>query len=78
MGTSTEDDAVAVLRAVAEAVGGGASVIAAGYADAERVASRPLPPGSLVAAARRAGVGGCLLDTAVKVNRGDRQSAGCC
>jgi (5-formylfuran-3-yl)methyl phosphate synthase len=69
-GTSTEDDAVAVLRAVAEAVDGGASVIAAAYADAERVASRPLPPRALVAAARRAGVGGCLLDTAVKDGRG--------
>jgi uncharacterized protein (UPF0264 family) len=69
-GASTEDDAVAVLRAVAEAVGGGASVIAAAYADAERVSSRPLPPGALVAAARRAGVGGCLLDTAVKDGRG--------
>ncbi len=69
-GTSTEDDAVALLRAVAEAVDGASAVIAAGYADAERVPSRPLPPASLVAAARRAGVGGCLLDTAVKDGRG--------
>ena len=69
-GTSTEDDAVAVLRAVVEAVDGGGSVIAAAYADAERVPSRPLPPSALVAAARRAGVGGCLLDTAVKDGRG--------
>jgi uncharacterized protein (UPF0264 family) len=69
-GTSTEDDAVAVLRAVAEAVDGGASVIAAAYADADRVSSRPLAPRALVAAARRAGVGGCLLDTAVKDGRG--------
>jgi hypothetical protein len=69
-GTSTEEQAVAVLRAVREAVDGSASVIAAAYADAERVPSRPLPPGAVVAAARRAGVGGCLLDTAVKDGRG--------
>jgi len=68
-GTSTEEEAVAVLRAVREAVESGPTgptVIAAAYADAERVPSRPLPPGALVAAARRAGVGGCLVDTAVK------------
>ncbi len=69
-GTSTEDEAVAVLRAVADAVGDGAAVIAAAYADGARVAGRPLPPGDLVAAARRAGVAGCLLDTAVKDGRG--------
>jgi (5-formylfuran-3-yl)methyl phosphate synthase len=65
-GTSTADAAVAVLRAVRDAVDGGATVIAAAYADAERVPAGPLPPGAVVAAARRAGVGGCLLDTAVK------------
>jgi (5-formylfuran-3-yl)methyl phosphate synthase len=66
-GTSTVDEAVAVLRA---ARAGGVPVIAGAYADAERVESRPLGPGSLVAAARRAGVTGCLLDTAVKDGRG--------
>jgi len=72
-GTSTEEEAVAVLRAVREAVESGPTrptVVAAAYADAERVPSRPLPPGALVAAARRAGVGGCLVDTAVKDGRG--------
>lgn len=69
-GTPTADGAVAVLRAVRDAVDGGASVIAASYADAERVPGGPLPPGALVAAARRAGVTGCLLDTAVKDGRG--------
>jgi (5-formylfuran-3-yl)methyl phosphate synthase len=69
-GTSTEDEAVTVLRAVREAVDGGASVIAATYADAERVPSRPLPPGALVVAAARAGADGCLLDTALKDGRG--------
>jgi (5-formylfuran-3-yl)methyl phosphate synthase len=68
-GTSTMAEAVALLRAVREAVDGGAVVIAGAYADAERV-SGSLAPGAVVAAARRAGVGGCLLDTAVKDGRG--------
>jgi uncharacterized protein (UPF0264 family) len=69
-GTPAIDEAVAVLRAVRDAVDGGAAVIAAAYADAERVPGRPLPPGEVVEAARRAGVGGCLLDTAIKDGRG--------
>jgi uncharacterized protein (UPF0264 family)/N-acetylglutamate synthase-like GNAT family acetyltransferase len=69
-GSSTEDEAVAVLEAVRAAVDGEAAVIAGAYADGERVPSRPLPPGGLVAAATRAGVAGCLLDTAVKDGRG--------
>jgi (5-formylfuran-3-yl)methyl phosphate synthase len=69
-GTSTEGEALAVLRAVREALDGSATVIAAAYADAERVPSRPLPPGAVVAVARRAGVGGCLVDTALKDGRG--------
>jgi (5-formylfuran-3-yl)methyl phosphate synthase len=69
-GASTVAEAVAVLRAMREAVRGGATVIAAGYADAKRVPSRPLPPEAVVSAARRAGVGGCLLDTAIKDGRG--------
>jgi (5-formylfuran-3-yl)methyl phosphate synthase len=69
-GTSATDEAVAVLRAVRDAIDGGAAVIAAAYADAERVPGRPLPPRNVVEAARRAGAGGCLLDTAVKDGRG--------
>jgi len=72
-GTSTDDEAEAVLRAVREALESGPThptVIAAAYADAERVPSRPLAPGPVVAAARRAGVGGCLVDTAMKDGRG--------
>jgi uncharacterized protein (UPF0264 family) len=69
-GTSTVEDAVAVLRAAQDAVGGDASVIAVAYADAARVPSRPLPPSELVTAARRAGVRGCLVDTAIKDGRG--------
>jgi (5-formylfuran-3-yl)methyl phosphate synthase len=69
-GTSSTDEAVAVLGAVRDALDGGAAVIAAAYADAERVRGEPLPPRAVVDAARRAGVGGCLLDTAVKDGRG--------
>jgi (5-formylfuran-3-yl)methyl phosphate synthase len=69
-GASTTGEAVAVLRAVRDALDGGAAVIAAAYADAERVSAGPLPPGAVVEAARRAGVGGCLLDTALKDGRG--------
>jgi (5-formylfuran-3-yl)methyl phosphate synthase len=69
-GTSTTESAVAVLRAVRDAVDGRAAVIAAAYADAERVSGGPLPPVAVVEAARRARVGGCLLDTAVKDGRG--------
>jgi (5-formylfuran-3-yl)methyl phosphate synthase len=69
-GTSSTDAAVGVLRAVLDAVDGEAAVVAAAYADAERVPGGPVPPGAVVEAAHRAGVGGCLLDTAVKDGRG--------
>ena len=69
-GPSTTQDAVAVLSAAREAVDSDAAVIAVAYADAARVPSRPLPPSELVTAARRAGVSGCLLDTAIKDGRG--------
>jgi uncharacterized protein (UPF0264 family) len=68
-GTSTTEDAVAVLRAARDAVDHDAAVIAVAYADAARAPSRPLPPWQLVTAARRAGVHGCLLDTAIKDGR---------
>jgi uncharacterized protein (UPF0264 family) len=69
-GASSTDEAVALLRAVRDAVDGDATVIAAAYADAERVPGGPLPPEAVVVAARRAGVGGCLIDTALKDGRG--------
>ena len=69
-GSSTTEEAVAVLRAAQDAVEGDAAIVAVTYADGARVPSRPLPPRQLVAAARRAGVAGCLLDTAVKDGRG--------
>ena len=69
-GASGTADAVAVLRAAQDAVGDDAAVVAVAYADAARVPSRPLPPSELVAAARRAGVRGCLIDTAIKDGSG--------
>jgi uncharacterized protein (UPF0264 family) len=69
-GPSTTADAVAVLRAARDALDGDATVVAVAYADAARVPSRPLPPRQLVTAAREAGAGGCLLDTAIKDGRG--------
>jgi (5-formylfuran-3-yl)methyl phosphate synthase len=69
-GVSTPEDAVAVLRAARDAVDGDAAVVAVAYADAARVPTRPLAPSELVAAARQAGLGGCLIDTAIKDGRG--------
>ncbi len=69
-GVSATEEAVAVLRAVQAAVGEEAAVIAVAYADAERVPGRALPPSELVAVAQRAGVSGCLIDTAIKDGRG--------
>jgi uncharacterized protein (UPF0264 family) len=71
-GVSTEADAVALLRAVNEGVAAvpGTVVVAAAYADARRVAHRPLAPELLPGVAEAAGVGVCLLDTAVKDGRG--------
>jgi uncharacterized protein (UPF0264 family) len=71
-GVSTEAEAVALLGAVRDAVAGvpGAVVVAAAYADARRVAHMPLAPELLPHVARAAGIGVCLLDTAVKDGRG--------
>jgi uncharacterized protein (UPF0264 family) len=68
-GVSTEDDAVALLRAVRDAVPD-AVVVAAAYADAERVAHAPLAPALLPRVAHAAGVEICLVDTAIKDGRG--------
>jgi uncharacterized protein (UPF0264 family) len=71
-GVGTEAAAVDLLRAVRDGVAGvpGAVVVAAAYADARRVAHTPLAPELLPRVARAAGVGICLLDTAVKDGRG--------
>lgn len=68
-GASTEADAVALLRTV-RAAAAEAVVVAGAYADARRVAPAPLAPELLPRVARTAGVGVCLLDTAVKDGRG--------
>jgi (5-formylfuran-3-yl)methyl phosphate synthase len=68
-GASTEADAVALLRAIKDAVPD-ATVVAAAYADARRVAHSPLAPELLPRVAREAGIGVCLLDTAIKDGRG--------
>jgi uncharacterized protein (UPF0264 family) len=68
-GVSTEAEAVALMRAIREAVPD-ATVVAAAYADARRVPHAPLAPELLPRVARAAGAGVCLLDTAVKDGRG--------
>jgi uncharacterized protein (UPF0264 family) len=71
-GVSTEPEAVALVGAVREGVAGvrGVVVVAGAYADARRVAHAPVAPELLPRVARAAGVGVCLLDTAVKDGRG--------
>jgi uncharacterized protein (UPF0264 family) len=71
-GSSTEAEAVALLRAVQEAVVDrpDVAVIGGAYADAPRMPSRPLPPRLIARAAAAAGVAGCLVDTGIKDGRG--------
>ena len=71
-GTATEADAIALLRTVRDGLADvpGAVLVAAAYADARRLAHAPLAPELLPRVARAAGVGACLLDTAVKDGRG--------
>jgi uncharacterized protein (UPF0264 family) len=68
-GVATEAEAVGLLRAVREGASG-AVVVAGAYADASRLAHAPLAPALLPRVARAAGVGVCLLDTAVKDGSG--------
>jgi uncharacterized protein (UPF0264 family) len=70
-GASTEPEAIALLRAVRDAVAAvpGVVIVAGAYADARRLAHAPLAPELLPRVARAAGVGLCLLDTAVKDGR---------
>jgi uncharacterized protein (UPF0264 family) len=68
-GVSTEAEGVTLLRAIKDAVPD-ATVVAGAYADARRVAHGPLAPELLPRVAGAAGVGVCLLDTAVKDGRG--------
>jgi uncharacterized protein (UPF0264 family) len=67
------DDAVAVMRAVADAVrvdGDRVSVIAAAYADADALDPPALAPASLPALVDRTGIAGALVDTFRKDGRG--------
>lgn len=71
-GTSGEHDAIALLRAIRDGLRDdvGVAVIAAAYADAERLPQLPLSPAHLPDVAAAAGVSGCLIDTAIKDGRG--------
>jgi uncharacterized protein (UPF0264 family) len=64
------DDAVALMRAVADAVEPRTSVIAAAYADAGALDPPALAPERLPDVVDRAGIAGALVDTFVKDGRG--------
>jgi len=65
LGPRSHAAALAMLRGIREAVGEfKVSIIAAGYADFERVGT--LNPRVLPELAAAAGIGGCLVDTAIK------------
>jgi (5-formylfuran-3-yl)methyl phosphate synthase len=64
------DDAVAMMRAVAEAVEPSTAVIAAAYADADALDPAALAPRLLPELVHRAGISGALVDTFVKDGRG--------
>ena len=64
------DRAVAVMRAVADAVGDRADVIAAAYADAGALDPPALAPALLPDVVRLTGIAGALVDTFVKDGRG--------
>ncbi len=64
------DDAVALMRAVADAVGPQTAVIAAAYADAAALDPPALAPAWLPDVVDRSGIAGALVDTFVKDGRG--------
>lgn len=64
------DDAVALMRAVADAVGPRTAVIAAAYADAAALEPPALSPAWLPGVVDRSGIAGALVDTFVKDGRG--------
>jgi (5-formylfuran-3-yl)methyl phosphate synthase len=69
-GVSELDRAVAIMRAVADAVGPRTAVIAAAYADADVLDPPALAPVWLPEVVDGAGVSGALVDTFVKNGRG--------
>jgi hypothetical protein len=64
------DEAVALMRAVADAVGPQTAVIAAAYADAGTLDPPALAPQWLPDVVDQAGIAGALVDTFVKDGRG--------
>lgn len=64
------DRAVAVMSAVADAVGREAAVIAAAYADADALDPPAFAPAWLPELVERTGIAGALVDTCVKDGRG--------
>jgi (5-formylfuran-3-yl)methyl phosphate synthase len=64
------DEAAALMRAVADAVGPRTAVIAAAYADAPALDPPALAPGWLPDVVARSGIAGALVDTFVKDGRG--------
>lgn len=64
------DRAVAMMAAVADAVGPDTEVIAAAYADAEALDPPALAPAWLPRLVERTGIAGALIDTFVKDGRG--------
>jgi (5-formylfuran-3-yl)methyl phosphate synthase len=69
-GAGTLDDAVALMGAVAEAVGPNTAVIAAAYADAAALDPPALAPQCLPDVVEQTGIAGALVDTFVKDGRG--------
>jgi (5-formylfuran-3-yl)methyl phosphate synthase len=69
-GVCTLNDAVALMRAVADAVGPNTAVIAAAYADAGALDPPALAPQCLPDVVERTGIAGALVDTFVKDGRG--------
>lgn len=69
-GVCEPDGAVAFVRAIADAVGSQAAVIAAAYADARALDPPALDPAHLPELAERAAVSGVLVDTFIKEGRG--------
>ncbi len=69
-GVQEIDEAVALMRAVADAVGPQTAVIAAAYADAGALDPPALAAGLLPDVVDRSGIAGALVDTFVKDGRG--------
>lgn len=69
-GVGELDGAVAMMRAVADAVGPQTAVVAAAYADADALDPPALAPAWLPELVSRTGISGALVDTFIKDGRG--------